>query len=324
MTTMFRDDFMTPVGRIVQGDPWDRKPKFIYPELTQPKLDKKGVQVQERFIAVAVEKTNPAWAEFWAKIYAVGMLGYNNVIPQGMNWKWVDGDLPDYAAKEGFAGHNVIMMTTTQETQIVDAQGNQLIERSQLKKGDYVDVMAGVGCDGHGTNPSVYMSPNIIRLIKSGALIRSGPTVAEMGAAPAAPINAIPDTAPPPMAAPPLAGGPAFPQPAPPTPVPSAGTPGMVPPVPPAVTPSPSNVPQAPPVAPSAAIPPPAPVAPPAAPSAPPVPPVATTSPTEPQMTAKAGATTREAYLANGWTDALLIAEGFMIAPHPTFAAGPQ
>lgn len=293
----------TPPGRIVQGDVWSLNLQYEFTDKTKPKLGKDGQQISERFIGLAIPK-GQLWDTFWARLYAVGMEGYNNAVPGNMSWKVTDGDLAIHAAKDGFPGHWVLAMSTQFETQVVNAQHEQIIDHAQAKRGDYADVLIDIKCDGHTTNPSVYISPKIVRILQAGPVIVGGANVDDMGAVPAVPAGALPATAGlPPMAGP---GTPPVP-PATVTPPPPVTT---APPVPPSPAPAPSATPPVPPTTQ-------------AAPPVPPAPPVATASPGEPVMTATA-TNTRAEYHAAQWTDEQLVAAGFMIMPHVGFAGGPQ
>ncbi len=293
----------SPVGQIVQGNAWTLQPQTVYQSNPpRPKLNAKGEQIHERFIALAIQKNHPDWPAFAEALQTVAMQGYNNMVPQGFSYKYRDGDHPDYVAKDGFAGCWVVSMSTQFETKVVNAQHQPLMEESQCKCGDYVDVLVDIRADGHTDNPSLYLSPKIIRHIGFGTAIVGGPDPSMMSAAPAMPAGA---------SAAPVATGP---MPAVPNFVPGlsvnppmpASVPSAVPPAPPQVPVSPSN--------------PPVPAAATTSPSSvPPVPPV----PTAPVMTAKAGVLTREQFYADGWTDDQLVSEGYMIAPHTGFVTGP-
>ena len=328
MTT--QDQFTTPAGRIVQGDPWKLPQKLDF-TTKQPKLNKEGQFIYERFVALAIPKTDPTWNAFWARLTTVGVTGYGGQIPGNMAWKVTDGDAPEHAAKVGFLGHWIVAMSTQFETKIVDRDGNPLTEESQCKRGDYADIFIDVRADGHAVNPSIYISPKIIRVLGYGEPIIGGPDVSDMDAAPVAPAGASPvpvGGAPMALTAPVPAPVPALPVAGAPVPAPVTVAPvGAVPAVPVAPVAGVPAVPLAP--APVQSVAPLVPTPAPVLPSAPLVPAAAISSPssppapTAPVMTAKAVGVTREAYHASGWTDEQLIAEGYMIAPHTAFVNGP-
>lgn len=222
----YKEDLLTPPGRLVQGNPWELREKLDF-TTKQPKLDKNGVQIHELFIALAIPKTNPAAAGWWEdqgyggffpKILAIAAAGYPNgeTGQPGFAFKIDNGDDPSYATKIGFPGHWILKMSTMKPIQCIDEQGHQIAVQGQLKCGDYADVWVSVNADGHKVNPSIYLNPEIVRRLGYGDAIISGPDASVMGAAPAMPqgASAMPvSTAP--MAAPPAAAAPVAPAPVP-------------------------------------------------------------------------------------------------------------
>ena len=296
----------TPAGRLVSGHPWDKFPVMDFNDKSKPKLNTLGEHVHERYVALAIAKNHPEWNDFWAKVQAIGTQGYNNVVPVGMSWKYTDGDDAKFASRDGFPGNHIIHMSTQFETKVVDNMGEQILEPSQCKTGDFADILVTVTCDGHTSMPSIYVAPQIIRRLGFGAAIIGGANVADMAPAPAAPAGS---------SVAPVGGAPMAPA-VEAAAVAAALAPHSTAPVTPAGAPAvPPQAPAAPvatnPVVPAAPV-----------PSVPPVPPAAITSPTN-VMTAKAKGQTYEAMVAVGWTDAQLISEGYMIAPHTTFVNGP-
>lgn len=240
----------SPVGRIVDGNPWDHRAQTVYgTNPPQPKMKKDGSgQVHELYFGLAINKADPGWASFWAEIGAVAAAGY----PSGeyqlptFGWKVADGDDPKYAGKEGFAGCYIIRLNTQlTNTKRINAQGQDLVDKTQMKTGDYVDVLISVRTDGHQVNPSVWLSPEIVRHNSYGeAIMTGGADVSLMGAAQAAVGSTVPLAGAPmaaPVTAPMAAGAPVIPygapQPAPaPAPAPAVGAPQPAP----AFTPAPA------------------------------------------------------------------------------------
>jgi hypothetical protein len=159
--------------------------------------------------------------------------------------------------------------------------------------------------DGNGQqgNPGVYLNPSMICFRAYGAEINFGPNVQDAGFG-AAPLPAGASLTPPPASTLPAAPAAAVgAPPAPPAP-PAAAAP---PPVP--VYPNPAFV-QVPPPNPTYA----GNAAPPSVPAGIPAPPISAmnASPSK-RMTAAAGGSSYEAYIAAGWSDAQLIANGLMV-----------
>ena len=99
MTTE-RIDLLTPVGRLVQGSPFEPqttdaegRPLVIKtgPNTGQPRVD--------YFMAIAIPKTDPGWPELWAKIQATAKRDFPSLfdaagacINPAFAFKVVDGD----------------------------------------------------------------------------------------------------------------------------------------------------------------------------------------------------------------------------------------
>jgi hypothetical protein len=330
---MERVNITSPVGRIVAGSlykpnttDFDGKP-LVYK--TGSDAGKPRVQF---FFAIAIPKnpgeTHWAYSEWGKQIWAVG----NTAFPQAAQrpdfaWKVEDGDsmIPNKrnrkpAEQEGWKGCWVIKFTSSFAPTIYKQEGSswiQLTEPEAVKPGYFVQVAFTVDGNGQQGNPGVYLNPSMICFRAYGAEINFGPNVQDAGFG-AAPLPAGASLTPPPAstlpAAPAAAVGapPAPPLPqyagmppaaAAPPPVPVYPQPGFVQMPPPAQSPIvPVAALPSPPLAGSSVAPPPIPVA----------TPVATVSPSK-RMTAAAGAVTYEAYVAAGWSDAQLIANGLMV-----------
>lgn len=326
-------NFTTPVGRIVQGDPWepnltdqDGKPR-VYdrgPKMGQPK--------PQWFIAVAIAKTDPAWPAFHQMLLTEAATAWPSLFPQGANgscalptfsFKLIDGDdaTPHidpktgkswrYCDKEGFPGHWIVKCSSGfapkvyEEVPAGSGTFMEVTDKSRLKAGYYVRVAGQTSSNDQPTKPGIYVNLNMIQIVGQGPEITRGVDAATAfgGAGPAAlPPGATP-------LQPAVAGGftpaPVSPPAIPPSPaVPSAPT------VPPHTT---YMTPPAMPVTPPA----PAPVVPPhtgymQAPPAPVTPP----PPAGPTLTPAGQAAfpggTYEGFLAAGWTDAALRQAGYV------------
>lgn len=346
-------EFTTPVGRLVQGsilkgETHDRKgqPHIIK---TGPN---KGQPTTKFFFALAFPKTAAAWWQeqprnedgsinpFWQQLYQEARTGYSQHFdPQGnckhprFAWKVMDGDGVDdngasNADKQGMAGHWVVKFGGGYAPKLIHDQ--QYITDVEYPKAGYYYRVAGNAVVNIGSDvPGLYLNPQAVELVAFGQIITGGVNALALFAA--APRAALPAGA---SLTPPANG-----------PMPMAAAPGLPPPMaglPPAALPQPYGQPQ-----PAAALPP-LPVVPPAAsspvptsfgnppapwydaaggppayaaptPSLPPPPNhafvAALTQPAAPtyQMTAAAGGFTREQYLAQGYSDAILLAQQLMV-----------
>ena len=217
------------------------------------------------------------------------------------SWKVVDGDSTQKTAKaksrpcdkEGFPGHWVFTFSSGFPFKFVNADGSAyLLDRNAVKVGDYVQI-AGTTAGNTGKSPGVYINHRVVSLQFQGKAITTGPDPKTLGFGHK---GAVPDGASPVGA---LNTGSA---PPPPPPAPPAGN--AAPPPPPQqqvpqvpVSPAPGFVGTPPPPPPGNAAPP------------PPPPPPANAGP---KMTAKANGQTYAAFIAGGWTDATLKANGYM------------
>ncbi|MBL4769519.1 MAG: hypothetical protein JKY94_17735 [Rhodobacteraceae bacterium] len=201
--------FMLPPGRLVGGDPFRRqKPKDAAKALEIP-ADKWPF-----YVGIAIAKTEPLLEGVFAQIGQAAALGWpgGEAGAAGFAWKYVDGDLPKYADKDGYAGCWVFNLSTTQTIRSVRSDNTPITDADEIKKGFFVDVMVEAkGNAGPKTQvPGVYLNPSIVRLLWGGPIITSAPPIEAMGAAPTAqPVGAtaLPaPVAPAPAVAPPAAG----------------------------------------------------------------------------------------------------------------------
>jgi len=272
-----QQDFTTPVGRLVQGDCFTPQTKN---QAGQPLLDKNNQPTQKYFVAVAFSKTDPAFAAIKAQFEAIGRAAFPQFFqgPGGacthpsFSLKIIDGDGIDNngkpnSAKEGFAGCWIIRASSTYPPKCFAAGKYAAHEQLQMvggvnpiPRGHYVRI-SGTVCDNGGGNgkPGLYVNCNLIEWSRIGDVIVSGPDAASVfGGAPGYAAPAAPMAPPAPQ---PMAGHVA---PPPMAPAPVAPYPGIL---------------------------------------------------AGPQMTALATASYAQ-YIAGGWTEAQLIAGGYMIPPN--------
>lgn len=303
-----------PPGRLVQGSCYEPNTEdaqgrqLVYktgPNKGQPRVD--------YFLAVAIPKTGEGhWAstEWGAKIWAFGYAEWTGGQPQRPDfaWKITDGDSDVPNKKnvkpkdcEGFPGHWIVKMGGGYAPKIVNADGSQpIVDAGAVKLGYYVQVYVEVSSNQSTETAGMYINHRIVALSGFGPEISYGPNASEVGfgkaplppGASTVPLAAMTAAASVPSAPTTASGTPPAPGAAVNAPPPPGA--GAVP-TPPASTTFTAG-------AAGAAPPPPGTAA-----AAPPPPPVRT-------MTAKAGATTYDAFKTAGWTDEALIAEGMMTA----------
>ena len=334
-------NFLTPVGRLVQGDVFEPQTKDSVTglPLTVKTGPNAGQPTQRYFIAVAFKKDDPAFPALWAVLDAAAKQDFPQLFANGQmqhpkfSWKLTDGDGVDdngkpNNTKEGFAGHWVLKFASSYPPKAFYAgryqPHEQIQDKNAIRRGYYVRVAGNVTGNGNAQKPGLYLNFNLVELAAQGAEITSGPDAsAVFGAAPNAqlpagavalpsPGGSVPGAAPSMPGMTPAPAPVAMPSPAAPMAMPGmaaapapmampAAIPGM------AVAPNPGFVagPGAAPAMPGMAAAP-APMAMPAAP----VPPAPVAGP---QMTAAANGFTYAQLIAAGWTDATLRANGMML-----------
>lgn len=289
------NQFLTPVGRLVQGDAMEPQTKDQQGNpLTVKTGPNAGQPTQRFFVALAFAKTDPGFAALRAQMTQVARTAWpqwfdanGNCTHPKFSWKIMDGDGVDdngkpNASKEGFAGHWVVKFSSSYPPKcfyVGRYQPNEQIQdKMAIRRGYYVRIGGTVEGNGNPQKPGLYVNLNMVELVAQGKEIVSGPDAASVFGA--APVSALP------------AGAIALP-----------GQPAAV-----AAVPTPAMMT---PQAPAPVMPAPLPVAPVPAFTAPPP---AAAAPVY-QMTAKANGATRDQFIAagQGWTDELLRQHGYML-----------
>lgn len=298
-------DFLSPVGRLVQGSPF--KPQTT-DMAGQPLVFKsgpsKGLPRVQFFAAVAFRKDDLAFPAFRAIIQGVGAAGFPHLFPQGgagpcthprFAFKIIDGDGVDdngkqNATKDGFAGHWVVRFSSGFAPQVCPTGRYGAVDRisdpAMLRAGYFVRIAGSAESNGDASKPGVFVNMNMVELCGYGPEILQGPDAATV-------FGRVAAVLPPGASAAPLGAGTAAPSQT----APAAAVNSMP------ATASPTNPPPAGQYTAYMAPPPPAPAAPPAPPAA----------PTGPVMTAKAGGNTYEAFRSQGWTDDAMRQQGYLV-----------
>lgn len=338
----------SPVGRIVMGNLYtpgttdaEGKPLVVKtgPNAGQPRVN--------FFFALAIPKgPEPHWAHTpWGnKIWNTGNQAFPNAAQSpAFAWKIENGDsqIPNKKGRkpcenEGWSGHWIVKFSGGFAPKIYRQEGTgyvQMMEKDFCKPGYFVEVAFNVDGNGSQSQPGVYLNHDMVCFRAYGPEIQFGPDPSQAGFG-AAPLPAGASMTPPASSIPMPAAGAApggYPAPMPqagyPAPMPQAG----LPPMPQAgLPPMPGGVPA--PLAPVGSVPmqsAPAPVAPAPIPVMPnpafvqmpppggaPMPqagyPAAPVAPVR-QMTALAQGIPYEAYIAQHWTDAMLVQNGLML-----------
>ena len=223
-----KTDFLTPVGRLVQGDPFEAQTKNMQ---GQPLVTMSGQPTQRYFIAVAYRKDDPNFPAFYQKLVEVARGSFPNLFnAQGQcshprfSWKLMDGDGVDEngksnATKEGFAGHWVVKFSSSFAPRCFHAghyqPHEQIQDKNAIQRGYFVRVAGTIEGNDNAQKPGLYVNLSMVELAGVGPVITSGPDAAAVfgGAAPALPQGAqpLPMNAGMPQGAPAMPGMPAAP-----------------------------------------------------------------------------------------------------------------
>lgn len=176
-------NLFTPGGRFVSGD-LDRKQDKDYENKPIPPEE------QEYYFAVAVPKNQPGVDELLGQLHGLAAQAYGQA-PQllaqvnmglkatGFSWKIEDGDVVKIDQSTGqpkkipeyIAGCYIFKFRTKYEFGACDLNGTN-INRADIKRGDYVDVMFTAAPNGrYDGNAGIILYPNAIRRLGYGEAI---------------------------------------------------------------------------------------------------------------------------------------------------------
>jgi hypothetical protein len=171
---------VTPIGRLVQGDPFTPKTTDMK---GKPRTDKQGNPRSEWFIALAIAKSDPGLNAFKSAIATAAQQDWPGGEWQRSDffWKMVDGDTQEHHSKTGFSGHFVFRMTNGYPIKIYTKDGEQqIVDQSQIKRGDYFRASVSVKGNGDQTNPGIYINVWLLEHLGYGEEIVGGPTAKEV------------------------------------------------------------------------------------------------------------------------------------------------
>jgi hypothetical protein len=295
-------DILFPPGRMIGGN-LDK----LFPRTEAngtPKIGKDGQPEMQCSIGYAIPKgTETHWSQtpWGSEIFKVGSAAHPNLVQSpSFSWKITDGDsqLPNKKGKRpcdqsAYPGNWVMWLSQGWLPKRVNANGTIELPEGSIVPGFYIQVFGSVAGNKlvpNGT-PGVYLNPIAVALIGEGDRLTVDVDTTAVGFGTAQlPPGARPVT----MAAPEFAQQPPIGALAPAGFASQQGQPapgypaGGVQPAPNFLQPS-------------------------GAPVAPGVPTVPPAPPAGPQMTAKAAGAPYLAFIAQGWTDEMLRAQGYMV-----------
>lgn len=212
---------LTPVGRLVQGDPFRPNTKD---QMGNPLVHKNGPNAGQPkvvyFCAIAIPKNDPGLPDLFAKLQAAAQQGFPGGQYNQLNfaWKVTDGDGMDkqgvpQANKEGFRGCYVFRFSSSFAPKCYTAGGASLLtDPESIKRGYYIRIYGTTSGNENMQNPGIYLNLGMVELIGYGQEIKSGPDgAAVFGGAPVGQLppgaSATPLAPATPIAQPPAMGG---------------------------------------------------------------------------------------------------------------------
>lgn len=192
-------DFLTPIGRLVQGSVWDLNTEDSDGQPLQT-VDKKPKT--QCYFALAIDKANPEFGTFWALMLETAKRGYpqhfdangNCTHPQ-FAWKYADGDGIDKNGKPnntkaGWAGHHILKFSSSflprcfQKGRYDESQ--KLQDRNTVQNGYFVRVGGSISANIGSKVPGLYINADLVELNFVGDVISTGRNAAETFATAAA------------------------------------------------------------------------------------------------------------------------------------------
>lgn len=190
-----KQEFLSPVGRMVQGNPFEKQTKDHQGRpLTVKTGANAGQPTQRYFIAVAFAKNDPAFPAFYALLHNAARAGFptlfdaqGNCLARDFSFKVADGDstaiskpgeTPN-AQKEGFAGHWVVKFSSSFPPRVFYtgkyAAHEAIQDPNVLRRGYYVRVAGTVEGNGQNDKPGIYVNLSLVEFAGIGPEITSGP-----------------------------------------------------------------------------------------------------------------------------------------------------
>ena len=212
---MAEPDYHFVTGRLVQGSVFEAQTKNM---TGGPSLTLNGDPKITYYFAVAAPKTDAAMIATYQQIKQIAVTGFpgGETNRPDFAWKILDGDLPQYADKEGFPGHYVFKFSSGFNVSKYTKDGaSVIVDPNQIKKGYYIRVPFTIAFNT-SLKPGLFLNQALVELVGYGDEISAGPDAsALLGGAGAATLpagaSATPVTSGPPLTpgvtVPPIAPG---------------------------------------------------------------------------------------------------------------------
>lgn len=188
-------EFLSPVMRMVQGDPFEAQTKDMQgAPLTIKSGPNAGQPTQRYFCAGAIPKNDPAFPAFYAMMVNAARTGFptlfdanGNCLARDFSWKLADGDsmqvsrpgeIPN-AKKEGFPGHWVIKFSSSFPPRVFYMNKydprDAITDPKVLRRGYYIRVAGTMEANMNPQKPGLYMNLSMVEFCGIGTEIVSGP-----------------------------------------------------------------------------------------------------------------------------------------------------
>ena len=173
-----RTEILTPVGRLVMGDCFKG---FDKDADGRPLLIKNGPNIGKPFtnyfMAIAIPKTDPDYAELWATIYNVARASFpqlfdaaGNCVNPEFAYKIVDGDstIPNTKGKrpcdkEGFPGNWILNFSGGFAPKCYTAGGQEMLtDRESIKRGYFIRISGSVSGNESQSKPGIYLNQSMV------------------------------------------------------------------------------------------------------------------------------------------------------------------
>ncbi len=164
-------EFLTPVGRVVQGHPLDKQDKNMQ---GQPLMTQSGQPTQRFFVALAFQKTDASFGQLFGLMQQVAQASFPGMVllpPSDprcrFSWKIADGDGMDdnnkpNANKPGFAGCWVVKFQSSYVPKCYYAgkyrPEDQITDPKFIKRGWYARIAGTIEGNGQANKPGLYMN----------------------------------------------------------------------------------------------------------------------------------------------------------------------
>ena len=188
MTQSQRVEVLSPVGRLVSGDPFTPRTTDQNGAALVTKTGPNAGKPRSAWeFGVAFDKNDPAWPAFYATIDAEAKRAFpqmfdaqGNCLHPKFSWKVTDGDsqvpngkLRKPCDNEGWPGHWIVFFSSGFATTVFNTGGQtQITDPNALKRGYYVRVFAEVSGNNNKDNPGVYIGHKGLEFIAYGEEIQ--------------------------------------------------------------------------------------------------------------------------------------------------------